>query len=475
MSLLMNALKKAEKAKQSGQPGAETAAGTESNRNLAQELGLDPPSGHGTASGVAASPALASASEPSLVPLKEMELALAPELDSPAPPLAEAAVRAPGRAASRPTGSTDRGSARAVFSAKNAPKVNSKKPFYTLVGVSLVATVGYGVYLWMQVSLPARPITAAAAPVPASPASPPPSGKSTAGTEPLSPAPLGTGSGIAFSEPSAAAPPPQLPKGSDGDGPAPAQNGTTARGGEQNAERPASVAVRRAPRGQRDAASAVGGAGIESPASLRIARNTSVATVNPDVLAGYTALQAGDLDRAGQAYDRALRSEPSNRDAMLGAATVLLRLERTDAAEAYFRQLLRLHPNDTYATAQLAALTARGDPIGALSQVNSLIARETERSESASGSGALAFVQGNQLAAQSRWPEAQQAYFNAHRADPGNADYCYNLAISLDRIREPRLARDFYRKAIELSRGRVAGFDLARAQLRLDQIEGSLK
>ena len=84
-------------------------------------------------------------------------------------------------------------------------------------------------------------------------------------------------------------------------------------------------------------------------------------------------------------------------------------------------------------------------------------------------------MQGNQLAAQSRWPEAQQAYFNAHRADPGNADYCYNLAISLDRIREPRLARDFYRKAIELSRGRVAGFDLARAQLRLDQIEGSLK
>lgn len=225
----------------------------------------------------------------------------------------------------------------------------------------------------------------------------------------------------------------------------------------------------------RDAASAAGGAFIESPANLRITRNTAVPTVNADVLAGYAALQAGDLDRAGQAYDRALRAEPANRDALLGAATVLLRLDRTDAAEAYFRQTLRLHPNDSYATAQLAALTARGDPVGALSQVNSLIAREAERPESATGNGALAFVQGNQLAGQGRWPEAQQAYFNAHRADPANADYCYNLAISLDRMHEPRLARDFYGKAIELARMRPATFDVARARTRLSQLDTAVK
>ena len=160
---------------------------------------------------------------------------------------------------------------------------------------------------------------------------------------------------------------------------------------------------------------------------------------------------------------------------MLGAATVLLRLDRTDAAEAYFRQTLRLHPGDAYATAQLASLTARGDPVGALSQVNSLIAREAERPEGGSGNGTLAFVQGNQLSTQGRWPEAQQAYFNAHRADPGNADYCYNLAISLDRMREPRLARDFYVKALDLARLRPATFDTARARTRLTQLEAALK
>ena len=86
------------------------------------------------------------------------------------------------------------------------------------------------------------------------------------------------------------------------------------------------------------------------------------------------------------------------------------------------------------------------------------------------GNGALQFIQGNQLAAQGRWNEAQQAYFNAHRADPNNPDYCYNLAVSLDRIYESRLARDFYAKSLVLARSRPAGFDTARAQTRLGQL-----
>jgi Flp pilus assembly protein TadD len=473
MSLLMNALKKAEKAKQSGQPGGEVAAESESNRNLAQELGLDPPATHGAGHSSAMS---STTMEPAIVPLNPTELSLEPGPELQGPAIVETAARTPGRPASRASanGDADRGSARAVFSAKSAPKASSKKPFYTVVGVSLLATAGYGAYLWMQMSLPARPITAAVAPAAKPPLAPPQISTGTRITEPSGQTPTGTGSVMQPSGPPDGASP-STPRSVDDDVALPRQNLAATRREDQDVERSTAIPLPRASKQQRDVASAVGGAMVESPANLRISRNATPPTVNPDVLTGYAALQAGDLDRAGQAYERALRSEPANRDAMLGAATVLLRLERTDAAEAYFRQLLRLHPNDTYATAQLAALTARGDPVSALSQVNSLIAQEAERPEMASGSGALAFVQGNQLAAQGRWPEAQQAYFNAHRADPGNADYCYNLAISLDRIREPRLARDFYRKALELSRGRVAGFDVARAQLRLDQIDVSLK
>ena len=489
MSLLMNALKKAESAKQAGEHApSDTAVATTSDtgRNLAQELGLDPPA---TRNAAAANGSSSDAAPSRLDPaplLRPMELALepdlAPQLPPPAPPPARApAGAASGRARSAPD--TGRSGARAVFSAKQSASANSRVPFYSVIGLCLAGGAAYGMYLWMQMQPPPRPAMAAAAAPQNRPIGNPPdpataaatattATSATSATGPTVDAQQPTGSGNAISELAAG----NLP----GPGGTAGTQERSARGGDASeplARRDSAPPQSASTRSSRpsDAASAAGGAVVESPANLRITRTTNAPTVHPDVLAGYAALQSGDLDRAGQAYDRVLRSEPANRDALLGAATVLLRLDRTDAAEAYFRQLLRLHPHDTYATAQLAALTARGDPVGALSQVNSLIAREAERPDSGSGQGSLPFVQGNQLAAQGRWPEAQQAYFNAHRADPGNADYCYNLAVSLDRMHEPRLARDFYSKAIDLARSRPAGFDLARAKTRLSQIDGALK
>lgn len=479
MSLLMNALKKAEKTKQAGQTDAAAMAPTDSGRNLAQELGLDPPGQRiegpktePTAPGVNAA----------LPGLRPMELALEPELvRESAPPLDAPPIDAPPlespstSSRSRPSPEAAQSGARAVFSAKRPVRENSRLPFYSVVGLCLLGGAGYGYYLWAQMQPPTRPPTMAISAAPTPLTAPVAVAAPKTAEPPFAP---GGERGVEMAQPSVPASAPLS---------APAILGQRNADESDAAARPAEAPVRgkaqppvpdalaaRAPR-SRDVVSAVGGAPVQSPANLRITRDSNTAAVNPDVLSGYAALQGGDLDRAGQAYDRALRSEPSNRDALLGAATVLLRLDRTDAAEAYFRQILRLHPNDTYATAQLAALTARADPVGALSQVNSLIARDADRPDSGAGNGALAFVQGNQLAGQGRWPEAQQAYFNAHRIDPGNADYCYNLAVSLDRIHEPRLARDFYVKALELARSRAPGFDVARARVRLDQINGALK
>lgn len=467
----MNALKKAESAKQGAVPSvADNPAVVEPGRDLAQELGLDPPGQVGAAASATTSHSATSAGglqlelEPTTVPVAESQ------------PNGAGQSRNSGSSYSKPsaTTQTNRNTAKTVFTAKQPAKSNSRLPFYIVVGVCLLGGAGYGYYLWLQMQPPALrpPVMAAQAPGPAK------------AIQPVSPAPVTPASTI-----NAAA---EVKVGDNPDSTAPAvpnTNATTERIAGQvdllppktsgtaladNAVQPR-MSSSRTPGAGRDAASAIGGAQVESPGNLRIVRNANNTAVNPDVQAGYAALQAGDLDRASQAYDRALRSEPANRDALLGAATVLLRLNRADAAEAYFRQTLRLHPQDAYAAAQLAALSARSDPIGALSQVNSLIARESERPENGTASGALAFVQGNQLAGQERWPEAQQAYFNAHRADPANPDYCFNLAVSLDRMHEPRLARDFYAKAIELAKSRSAGFDLSQAQKRLNQINSASK
>ena len=60
----------------------------------------------------------------------------------------------------------------------------------------------------------------------------------------------------------------------------------------------------------------------------------------------------------------------------------------------------------------------------------------------------------------------QEAYFKAFAAAPENADFAYNLAVSLDHLRQGPLALDYYRRAIALAERRAASFDLAAARSR---------
>ncbi len=484
MSLLMNALKKAESAKQ--QSGANTAAvdGTapavNPKRDLKNELGLDdtPYRAPAKADSFDAETSLPSSGlslEPSGLPTPP-----------PSPRVASTGATMPkGTNPSKPPSSSgsaartgDGGAAaRNVFTAKQ-PKSkspfssDSKVPFYALVGGGLLAVAGYGGYLWIQITSPAPPPRAAVTPAPA-PTPIPPAGApirqpddapiETARTSlPDSPIPTGPGatpSPVAAPTDSRVPMSPSTTAYPDGADPRSVGRGET---------NPVLTPTREAR--SRDVATASGGVGVERPRNLTVTRTETPAAVQPDIAAGYAALQAGDLDRAAQAYERAVHADPTSRDALLGAGTLQMRLNRPDLAEGMFRQALRHHPQDTFAAAQLAALTGAADPVGTLSQVNTLIARESGRQDGAQDNGALQFMQGNQFAVQGRWPEAQQAYFNAHRADPNNADYCFNLAVSLDRIREVRLARDYYAKALELARTRSAGFDQVKAQARLKQL-----
>src|SRR5439155_1600545 len=93
-------------------------------------------------------------------------------------------------------------------------------------------------------------------------------------------------------------------------------------------------------------------------------------------------------------------------------------------------------------------------------------ASEAAASVSRAPAHVLNFALGNQLAQQNRWAEAQQEYFKAYTAEPDNADFAYNVAVSLDHLRQPRQALDYYQRAIGLSEKRGASFDVAAARLR---------
>jgi tetratricopeptide (TPR) repeat protein len=188
------------------------------------------------------------------------------------------------------------------------------------------------------------------------------------------------------------------------------------------------------------------------------------AQVHPKVDSAYSAYLAGDVDAARTSYQEALRAEPFNRDALLGLAAVDVRGGRLEAAEAAYARLLRADPKDAHAQAGLIALrSGRMDPLVAESRIKTLLAAEP-------GAHVLHFTLGNQLAQQARWAEAQQHYFKAFSADPENADFAYNVAVSLDHMRQSRLALEYYQRALALAAKRGASFDAQAARDRVAQL-----
>jgi uncharacterized protein HemY len=82
----------------------------------------------------------------------------------------------------------------------------------------------------------------------------------------------------------------------------------------------------------------------------------------------------------------------------------------------------------------------------------------------------LNFTLGNQYAAQARWSEAQAAYFRAFTTDPENPDFAYNLAVSLDQLRQPQLALEYYRKALAASASRPGAFQRGQVEARIREL-----
>jgi Flp pilus assembly protein TadD len=197
---------------------------------------------------------------------------------------------------------------------------------------------------------------------------------------------------------------------------------------------------------------------------IRIERASAPSEVDPALAQAYQALQAGDLSAAEGHYRSLLVRDRRNRDALLGLAAIAVKRGDPDAARRYYRQALVLDPRDPLATAGLAALDGPTlDPAALESRLKILLAGQPE-------AAALHFALGNLYAAQSRWSEAQQAYFQAFKLEPGNADYAYNLAVSLDHLNEVALAGQYYRRALALAGSSVAAFDPSWVEARLREL-----
>jgi len=416
VSLLMDALRKAEAAKRRTGDNGEAAA-------PAPELSLEPETPTAVPGAPTPSrPGVAQHLESLGADLAGVSLATPP---SSPPPL----IETPGAAARREE--AERTAARNVFAAKQAPP--AKAPLRLTLGLAGVAILGIGGYFWWQlqtlgngIASPGRPPQTPTAPLAA-----------TAAAPPAPPVP------VTALAPPTHAPPPLEPPAAASRRPAP-PDGVAA-------SPPRRAASPRPPE-----------TGSEPESPIRLSRGRPA--LNPQLGSAYAALRDERLDDAQRNYEAVLRSDPKNADALLGLASLASRRGEVEQAESYYLRTLESDPRNVEAQAALLNLKTPSDPALSESRLKNLLAGQPD-------SPTLNFALGNLFARQNRWSEAQQAYFRASGAQPDNADYLFNLAVSLEHLRQPRLAAQYYQMALSAAGAHAIAFDRAQAQRRIQELQ----
>lgn len=445
MSLLMKALEKAAKDREDADAGREAAV----------------PAGATGGTGAAAGSAHSELTLEPLAPQQASAPAAPPRESSPPPmPPAGAARPAP------PAASRESMLAATVISASDRATGGGfgsafaylrEHPLIVFGPVAALFLIGYGTYIYLQMTSPAilaKQAPRPAPPLPASPAAPAPPGAPS-----LAPAAGGS---------TAAAPQPPFPLTSL----LPQlQEGPPSR--ETPAAKPAAAAPKPAAAASKPAAAAPKPAAADpAPAqappaareTIKITSGGPTPTVNPLLTEAYAAFNSGNLEPAIRLYNQLLRSEPNNVDALLGLAAIATQQGDSDQATRHYLRVLEVEPRNSLAQAGLIGMLGRADPLAAETRLKQLIARDP--------SAYLHFTLGNVYADQNRWPDAQQAYFQAHHLQSGNPDYAYNLAVGLEHVGQPKLALEYYRRALQLvaAKGR-ANFSTAAVEVRIGKLE----
>jgi len=198
---------------------------------------------------------------------------------------------------------------------------------------------------------------------------------------------------------------------------------------------------------------------------IEIHKRRTPRAVPAQLTQAYLAYQARDYQQAEKLYRQTLRRYPGNQDAMLGLAAIAQLQGNRRVANHYYTKILKSNPGNKTALLALQTLKGEHHQLEHGSQIKHWLQSDRDNAP-------LHFALGNQHAANSRWKEAQQAYFEAHRLQPENADYAFNLAISLDQLGLAKEALNYYQIAKDMSASGTGQFSSIQLDRRIEQLSG---
>ncbi|MFZ9039110.1 MAG: tetratricopeptide repeat protein [Gammaproteobacteria bacterium] len=196
--------------------------------------------------------------------------------------------------------------------------------------------------------------------------------------------------------------------------------------------------------------------------TLEISSSKQVAQKDTWLRQAYAAYQAGNDELALELYNKVLQQHPRNRNALLARAAIHVQNNNGNAAIKDYQAILLDNPKDALAMASLITV-ANYSPQESETQLK-LMVRE------APDSPYLNFALANAYSAQNRWQEAQGYYFKALQNNPGDPNYAYNLAVSLEHISQPRAAMSYYQRALENFDNGLATFSREVVDQRLEML-----
>ncbi len=217
----------------------------------------------------------------------------------------------------------------------------------------------------------------------------------------------------------------------------------------------------------------------EAPVRLRLSQSIDSPKVSPELSAAYSALTRGDYAQAKKLYAQLVTVMPLNLDAQLGLAAAAARSGDNALAARHYRRVLELDPRNSMGIAGLLAVSESANAGGGAGGGTKSEAPDSLEAELKAliykdpNAASLQFSLGNLYASQRRWTEAQQAFFEAYRLDADNADYLYNLAVSLDQLNQSRLALDYYQKSLTQALNTGAQFDRSVVQRRIAELQNA--
>ena len=179
---------------------------------------------------------------------------------------------------------------------------------------------------------------------------------------------------------------------------------------------------------------------------ITITRGSNSDPLFEKVNAAYAALTSNDNASAEALYREVLATDAASVDALLGLGALAVRGGRFDEARGHYQRVQQLDPRNSTALAGLTALPGASEQTGATSRLKNLLRDQPS-------SAPLHFALGLQHAAAGDWPDAQLSFFEAVRHAPTNADYAFNLAVSLDRLGQSQPAVSYYQRALDLAVG----------------------